>query len=354
MPRLQHIPEQLKRGPVTVAYAERLGFSRWRLRGPNWKRVAWGTYLWAGLEPDFHGELLALRSRLPRGAVFSGRTAARLQGVDVDRDSAVDVTVPPGVSVRARPGIVVHTAVLDPSTVTACGPLPVTAPLRTCLDLARSLPLVEAVAALDSALHRRLVTPHELREHVVRSTRLRGVPQARRAIELTEPNVESPMESRLRMILVLGGLPRPQVQVELRDGSGNLLGRPDLLYPAARLAIEYDGTTHRSTLVADNRRQNRLQKAGYSMLRYSGPDVYQRPQVILQEVRAQLTAGDAAAPATAVGTHGLVDVNRVLVRALPGTRAPPPRRPARAATCSRGTAGRPPLRPGTGTPSPSG
>ncbi len=115
-------------------------------------------------------------------------------------------------------------------------------------------------------------------------------------MELVEPEVESPMESRLRMILVLGGFPRPQVQIELRDAHGNFLGRPDLFYPGARLAIEYDGTTHRANLVADNRRQNRLQKAGYVLLRHTGPDVYNRPQQILEEVRTQLAAQSDLVP----------------------------------------------------------
>lgn len=70
---------------------------------------------------------------------------------------------------------------------------------------------------------------------------------------------------------------------------GGLVARPDLLYPEAGLAIEYDGATHRDTLVADNRRQNRLLAAGYSVLRYTGADVFGRPDAILEEVRGQLS-----------------------------------------------------------------
>lgn len=226
--------------------------------------------------------------------MFSGLTAARLHGLDTDGSAAAEVTVPPGVSVRGRPGLRIHTAGLDPSAVTSCGPLPVTTPIRTCFDMARRLPLVEAVVTLDSALHRKLVTLQELRDYVGRTSAVRGLPKARQVIELVEPDVESPMESRLRMILVLGGLPRPEVQVELRNQDGSFLARPDLLYPAARLAIEYDGATHRDNLVADNRRQNRLQRAGYRLLRYTSPDVYNRPDEILEEVRMQLGAADAA------------------------------------------------------------
>jgi len=290
MPRLQEIPEQLKHGPVTISYAEGLGFSRQRLRGRNWRRIGCGTYVWTGIELDPRSELLALHCRLPPGCVFSGLTAARLHGMDTDGSLAVEVTVPTGVSVRAHPGISIRCAALDPSAVTTCGPLPVTTPVRTCFDLARRLPVVQAVAAIDRALYRRLVTLHELREYVGLSNPVRGLPKVRRVIELVEPGVESPMESRLRMILVLGGLPRPEVQLELRNTDGSFLARPDLLYQAARLAIEYDGATHRDNLVADNRRQNRLQRAGYRLLRYTSPDVYNRPDEVLEEVRMQLTS----------------------------------------------------------------
>lgn len=170
----------------------------------------------------------------------------------------------------------------------SCGPFAVTTLLRACFDLARSLPLVEAVAALDRALYQRRVALPELRTYVAGRRRHPGIAQARRVVELVEPGVESPMESRLRMILVLGGLPRPQVQVELRDATGRFHGRPDLLYPRARLAIEYDGDNHRDRLAADNRRQNRLHRAGCTLLRYTAADVYSPPGAILDEVRAQL------------------------------------------------------------------
>ena len=41
-------------------------------------------------------------------------------------------------------------------------------------------------------------------------------------------------------------------------------------------------------MVADNRRQNRLQRSGYVLLRYTATDVYNRTQAIVAEVREQL------------------------------------------------------------------
>ena len=166
--------------------------------------------------------------------------------------------------------------------------LPVTSPLRTVFDLSRRLPLIEAVAAVDMALHRRLVDLVELRAYVGANPRCRGIAQARQATELAQAAAESPMESRLRMLLILAGLPRPEVQVPLHDERGRFIGRPDLYYRAHRIGLEFDGGTHRDSLVEDNRRQNRLLDAGCRLLRFTAADVYNHPDEIIAQVRAAL------------------------------------------------------------------
>jgi very-short-patch-repair endonuclease len=103
---------------------------------------------------------------------------------------------------------------------------------------------------------------------------------------------ESPMESRLRMVLVLGGLPRPRAQVTIRDRWGRALGRPDLYYAEQRLGIEYDGGSHRESLTEDNRRQNRLLKAGVRLLRFTAADVLRNPEGVVSQVQAVLSATD--------------------------------------------------------------
>jgi very-short-patch-repair endonuclease len=96
------------------------------------------------------------------------------------------------------------------------------------------------------------------------------------------------METRLRVLLVLAGLPRPEVQVSIQDDKGRFLGRPDLLYRRQRLAIEYDGGNHRERLVDDNRRQNGLVGAGYRLLRFTAADVYGTPHTVAMQVRSGL------------------------------------------------------------------
>jgi hypothetical protein len=117
----------------------------------------------------------------------------------------------------------------------------------------------------------------------------RGIGRLRKVTELTEPAAESPMETRLRLLLVLAGLPRPHVQVSLHDRQGRFLGRPDLYYPDQRLGLEYDGGSHRKSLAEDDRRQNRLQSAGIRLLRFTAPDVYSSPELVVGQVRALLS-----------------------------------------------------------------
>lgn len=92
------------------------------------------------------------------------------------------------------------------------------------------------------------------------------------------------METRLRMLLISHGLPRPEVQVSLHDRSGLFIARPDLFYPRSRLALEYDGGIHRSRLVSDNRRQNLLVEAGYRVLRFTAGDILHRPASVVAQV----------------------------------------------------------------------
>jgi uncharacterized protein DUF559 len=70
--------------------------------------------------------------------------------------------------------------------------------------------------------------------------------------------------------------------------NGRFVGRADLFYPQARLAIEYDGSNHRERMVEDNRRQDAIVNAGYRLLRFTGPDLSRRPEVAVALVRAGL------------------------------------------------------------------
>jgi hypothetical protein len=197
----------------------------------------------------------------------------------------IEVTIPDPIGTRRRAGVLVGRTALPIEEIVFRRGLPITSPLRTVADLGGRDTLTEGVVAADTFLHAGLVSVENLRRYVTEHPGVKGIARLRRVVELVEPRAESAMETRLRMLLVLAGLPPPDVQVSLHDDRGRFLGRPDLLYSKQRLAIEYDGGNHRDRMVDDNRRQNGLVGAGYRLLRFTAPDVYGTPDLVVMQVR---------------------------------------------------------------------
>jgi hypothetical protein len=284
------VPEALKSGVFTVRQARDAGVSRDQLRTSAWRRVSYGWYRWVGYPGSDDLRLATIACGMPPVFAFSGITAAVLYGLDLRPGQRPEVIVPPHSVVTERVDAVVHRIDLRPEDICQRAGLPVTSPTRTCFDLPSRLPLTEAVVAIDAALQAQLLTHEQLRRYVFGHDHVKGVVNARRVLGFLEPKSESPMESRLRMLLVLAGLPRPEAQVSLYDSQGRFVARPDLYYPEARLGLEYDGENHRDRLTADNRRQNRLHQIGVSLLRYTAPDLRERPAAIVAEVRDAVCA----------------------------------------------------------------
>ncbi|HVH62257.1 MAG TPA: DUF559 domain-containing protein [Candidatus Dormibacteraeota bacterium] len=226
--------------------------------------------------------------RLPETAVFSGSTAAWLHGFDTTLCAQIEITIPKTAHISRLAGLCVRRCDLRPAEVSMRRGFRVTSAVRTVADLARGQSMVEAVTTLDGAMHRGLVTVQQMQAWAESHSGYRGVAGLRRAIDSAEPATESPMETRLRMLLLLAGLPRPKVQVTLRDDSGMFLARPDLYFPGHRLVIEYDGAVHRNSLVADDRRQNRLIDAGYRVIRFTAADLLDDPVEAASLVRRAL------------------------------------------------------------------
>jgi hypothetical protein len=233
---------------------------------------------------------------LPAGAAFSGGTALWLHRLDAAPCDPIEVTIPE-LTGRRCAGASVRRATLAAEEIVLRRGLPTTSALRSVVDLAGRDPLTEGVVAADLVLHARLATIGKLRSYVAEHPKTKGIARLRRVVDLAEPKAESPMETRLRMLLVLAGLPRPEVQGLICDDQGHVLGRPDLLYRVQRLAIEYDGGNHRDRLVDDNRRQNGLVGAGLRFLRFTAADVYSTPGSVVMQVRHGLAANTATSPA---------------------------------------------------------
>jgi very-short-patch-repair endonuclease len=163
----------------------------------------------------------------------------------------VQVFLPHARRVRARRGLRISGESLEPSEVIPTAWGPATSPARTAFDLARRASgaspwrLAEAVARVDSVLHVSGASVQDVRAVAAAHPGIRGARIARRVLDLAEPLAESPQESRLRVHIVLAGLPRPIVQFEITDALGRVVYRLDLAWPELRCAAEYDGQQHR-------------------------------------------------------------------------------------------------------------
>jgi very-short-patch-repair endonuclease len=222
---------------------------------------------------------------LPAEMVFVGATSAWLLGLDFEPTNPVEVAVPKFYGHRSRAGLMVRRDKIPPTEVVTKRGLRAAGLLRTLCQLCLRWPALEALVAIDMALHKGLTSAPTLQmeggRHRPGAGRLRSLAQ------FAAP-AESPMETRLRWLLIEARLPRPEVQTSLRDGAARFVGRADLYYPQANLVLEYDGGNHRERLVEDDQRQNLLVNAGYQVLRFTAADIYKHADVTVAQVRAAL------------------------------------------------------------------
>jgi len=279
VPPIPRVPLELTRRAFSLQEARAAGITRTSLRGKSWRRIGTELYCWSGLDLDQWKLLAGWQRLLPHDAVFAGSTAAWLHGIDNDPLQMVEVIARPSSGLRSRNRLNVRRCALRSSDVVRVRGLPATSVNRTLTDLCLRLPEVEGLVAMDASLHLRLVDKGAL--SCLRGRRLQYLAM------LAEP-AESPMETRLRWLLLKSGLPSPKVQVDLRDADGRFIGRADLYYSVARLVIEYDGASHRERLAEDNRRQNNLVDAGFRVLRFAAADLRQRPATVVALVRNAL------------------------------------------------------------------
>ncbi|HLS45417.1 MAG TPA: hypothetical protein VK045_08275 [Ornithinicoccus sp.] len=119
----------------------------------------------------------------------------------------------------------------------------VTSAVDTFLDCARLLDLVDLVILGDSLIKKKRTTPADLIA-ACQTANGRGARRARQAAALVRAGVDSPMETRARLLRVLSGLPELETDIRFYDEEGNLLRRLDSGDRRTRTAVEYDGRQH--------------------------------------------------------------------------------------------------------------
>lgn len=261
--------------PELVARAGSTARARRHLRDGHWWRLMHGLYAPMGAEDGAHLRAAAVRVSLPAHVTLSHRSALWVLGLDV-LGSGLDVTVPRGLRLQARQGLRPHTAELADEDVCELEGLRLVSAARAVVDVARAESLVEAVAVGDAALRSGAATAGQVSDVVARSFGLRGVLRAREVVRHLDGRSESPMESRMRMRFVLGGVPGVVSQQDLYDDDGHVC-RADWLVRG--VVVEYDGRLARldpGVFVRERRRQNRIAAAGCELRRFTAADYYHR------------------------------------------------------------------------------
>jgi hypothetical protein len=263
------------------------------LRTRLWVRVRPGSYTFADLWPDLADDRhritgRAVARRLGSQVALSHTTAALEHGLTVwDADlSLCHVTRLDGGAGRTEAGVVHHEGLTLPSDLDVLQGRFVTGAARAAIETASLLSAEAAVVVLDSALHTSKASRSELDAVYGLLARWPGMQATQIAVRLADGRSESVGESRTRYLCYAHGLPMPDLQYEVVDGAGHLIGTTDFAWPEHRLLGEFDGKvkygrylrdgeTPGDAVFREKRREERIcEQLGWRMVRIIWSDLY--------------------------------------------------------------------------------
>jgi len=228
------------------------------------------------------------------GQSFSHVTAALLLGLPLpsalEEDPDLHVsTVHPAPPPTAR-GVAGHRLRIEPEVVPFAG-LPVVAPWEALAQLAPLLAVDELIELGDAVLWRWKDALPQLEAVAGTPGRIGGA-RLRAALKEMRPGCASPGETRVRLLLTRAGVPMPELNAPVTGRHGQDLGRPDLLWRAERVTVEYEGDQHRTDrrqFRIDVERYERFRDDGWTVVRVTADDlVGPRRQALIRRVKALL------------------------------------------------------------------
>jgi hypothetical protein len=283
-------------------------------RHRQWRRLFRDTYL---VDADFVGDVprsawlsAALLTHGPR-ACLVGPTAAELHGLQgMPRDDPmIWVGLLPNTSRLKRRAandddaatasagtpsrLVVRQLVVNPDELTVVDGLLTTVAWRPLADTALRLDRAHALSMLDSALNVGKLTPDDMVRVSEVSAGRRGGQRLRTLFPLVDGRAQSPLESRIRLACIDGGVSPDDLQYAVRDRWGQLLGIADMAWWRGRsrpLVVEADGVDAHSqpaALFRDRQRANDFTLADVDVIRFTWSDSH-RPTYVAGVVRRGL------------------------------------------------------------------
>jgi hypothetical protein len=304
----------LQDGYFTRADALRAGFDdqaiRRAMQRREWQRVRPGSYtfreLWVAADDLGRHRVAshAVARKLGDRVALSHVSAAAHHELDLlEPDlSAVHVTRTDGGAGRTGHGVVHHEGFCGPGDVIVHHGVRLINRPRVALEAAGQGDVEAAVVVLDSALRsgctiEEIGATHDL---------MRAWPGHRRvdvAVRLADGRAASVGESRARVLCWSQHLPAPQLQFEVRDGRGTLVGTTDFAWPSLGLLGEFDGRVKYGRLLKpgedagdvvfrEKLREDLLREVtGWRMVRLVWADLY-RLQQTAARIRRLMAGGD--------------------------------------------------------------
>jgi hypothetical protein len=261
-----------------------------RLHIGQWERIHPGVYRISGAPVTWESRAMAA-SLTSDGSVVSHLTAAHLWRLDgFGPVGRVSVTVPRHGRPRSHVGVRYHESLAFElrDEVRRFG-IPVTGPARTVLDVCAVVDDdLRALAALDDVRRRSLAAWDELWECLILHARRgrNGIARYRRILERRwGRSVPHNQFARLaERLFDDAGLPE-LVHEHWVSVAGHRY-RIDLAYPDLKIAIELDGRGHEVLFDEDPIRNNRLEVAGWLVLRFTWRRLIDDPEGMVADVVA--------------------------------------------------------------------
>lgn len=252
----QPLPTPLLNTPITASALEQHGLSRFRAYAGDLRQLRRGIRCVPGAEPT-PAQVAAVVAAQAGHAVICGVTAAQLHGMrlpgTLSRSTLLHLARTDGRPRLRRPGVVGTEAAYRPGDVMMVGEVMVTTPARTFLDLARMLNPVALVAVGDGLVctHRHgiragvppLCTVEQLRRMLDEHPGVRGVRRARLALGRVRVGVDSPQETRMRLLLEDHRVGEWITDHRLIGADGREV-LPDLWDEYSRTSVQYEGMHH--------------------------------------------------------------------------------------------------------------
>lgn len=207
-------------------------------------------------------------------------------------------------------------------------------PTELLLELATTLEHDEVVIAIDHFLGPNSAFGAATRESVRRALeshrRRPGYRRVLRALADAREGVESPGETRTRLLVTRAGFPEPIPNLRVPDPDSGITRRIDNAYASLLIGLEYDGDIHRSRGAwrEEHARRDSLESTGWTLRRLTAADI-RSPGRFLSALRRTFLAGGHAAPpeSTWQGAAGRALRRPILRPAAPRPTSPRPASP---------------------------